>query len=285
MSFDSAFLESVQDLFASEQGTERMAELLYLLIRFLRPRSVVEGGAGYSSVFIAKALRDNQLAWARESAQVVGKTRRYIADIDGMQQDAARAARRMSWMLEDPVGASPGHYVDAHTPCACSIDNMSDPTSTAIRVAGKLKELGLENHLKLYDGEFWEFDLAKLPAEAKPIDLLWIDLPVGVKESLSLIDGAHWKALNPNGGLLVIHCMLTNTGGQAILREFEQIRRRRAQSFELLGLIEPHKLFQNNVLMIRKVSDASRFNVVDGALARKVEAETDRQARRLIELP
>lgn len=39
------FLESVP-----VQGTERIAELLYLLIRFIRPRTVLEAGPHASSV-------------------------------------------------------------------------------------------------------------------------------------------------------------------------------------------------------------------------------------------
>ena len=41
-------------------GTENLAPYLYFLIKILKPLKILEIGAGYSSVFFAKALADNK---------------------------------------------------------------------------------------------------------------------------------------------------------------------------------------------------------------------------------
>jgi hypothetical protein len=45
--YDSAFLAAVQPLYDMHMGVENMGPLLYSLIRFHKPRHVLEVGAGY----------------------------------------------------------------------------------------------------------------------------------------------------------------------------------------------------------------------------------------------
>lgn len=148
-----------------------MAELLYLLIRFVRPRTVLEGGMGYTTPFIAKALRDNVTSWEREREAVAAKTARYLADIEGCQPDVSAAplrgggtlsavyepkstklaTRRTEWMFEEPTLSRPGHYVGQFAPRAYAIDDLSNATSTAPKVLEKLAELGLGSPRRLLE--------------------------------------------------------------------------------------------------------------------------------------
>jgi hypothetical protein len=302
MSFDPDFLDAVGDLYAPVQGTERIAELLYLLIRMVRPRSVLEAGMGYTSPFIAKALRDNVASWQREHQDLAAKTAKYVAEIDALPRrdtpagpnrvqglaavyaakSTALAKRRTDWMFQDPPLLRPGYYLDPYRPRAYCIDDFSNPTSTASQVIGKLAKLGLRDFVGTHTGDFWAFDFAALPPEARPVDMVWIDLPLNVMNAISVIEGKHWELLNPDGGLLLIHCMLTNAGGQALVQEFERIRQRtRPPAFEMLGLIEPHKVVQNNVLLIRKVSGAKPEQIEDLFTAPQ-ESEFEHHARRLV---
>ena len=57
--YDPAFLRAVAPLYDLHMGAENLGPLLYSLVRFLKPARVLEVGAGYTSVFILQALRDN----------------------------------------------------------------------------------------------------------------------------------------------------------------------------------------------------------------------------------
>ena len=57
--YDQSFLRRVQPLYDMHMGVENMGPLLYSLVRFAKPRHVLEVGAGYTSIFILQALHDN----------------------------------------------------------------------------------------------------------------------------------------------------------------------------------------------------------------------------------
>ncbi|HUG35828.1 MAG TPA: hypothetical protein VML54_02690, partial [Candidatus Limnocylindrales bacterium] len=53
-------------------GVELVSPLLYSLIRCAKPRSALEVGAGYSSLFILQALADNAEEFERHRAEMRG---------------------------------------------------------------------------------------------------------------------------------------------------------------------------------------------------------------------
>ena len=57
--YDREFLEACRPLYSVHMGVENAASLLYSLIRFVKPKSVVEVGAGYTSLWLLRALADN----------------------------------------------------------------------------------------------------------------------------------------------------------------------------------------------------------------------------------
>ena len=278
-----------------------MAELLYLVTRFSRPRTVLEAGMGYTTPFIAKALFDNREDWRLEREKFVKKTAHYVKDIEGISRQPAAsitqevglssvyapkaselATRRTSWMFESPALLRPGYYNEIYSPSFFCVDNFSDGSNYADRVEGVLKKLGLDGITSIHNEDFWASGFKWLPSSVKYFDQIWLDLPVNVLNALSLVEGRHWDLLNPDGGLLLIHCMLTNEGGQEILREFEWIQKRSPKiRFEMLGLIEPHKVLQNNVLLIRKVTGLTHERVEQFFTAPS-ESRFEEEARQLI---
>lgn len=108
---------------------------------------------------------------------------------------------------------------------------------------------------------------------------MWIDLPVSVLNAMSLIEGEHWKLLNPDGGLLLIQCMLNSAGGLLLMKEFQIIQKRSAKPlFEMLGLIEPHKVIQNNVIMIKRVT-AVKYEKIEDYFTAPNESILESEAR------
>lgn len=59
--YDSHFLNQSSALFDAHMGVENMAQMLYALVRFVKPERVLEVGAGYTSLFILQALHDNAI--------------------------------------------------------------------------------------------------------------------------------------------------------------------------------------------------------------------------------
>ena len=57
--YDASFLRAVAPLYDLHMGAENLGPMLYTLVRFNKPARVLEVGAGYTSVFILQALRDN----------------------------------------------------------------------------------------------------------------------------------------------------------------------------------------------------------------------------------
>jgi len=57
---DITFQNNVKKYYNPGMGTENMSNILFSLIKFLRPRVILEFGAGLSSFFIVEALKQIQ---------------------------------------------------------------------------------------------------------------------------------------------------------------------------------------------------------------------------------
>src|SRR5205814_2338889 len=76
-----------------------------------------------------------------------------------------------------------------------------------------------------------------------------------VRQAKSVLSGDHWRLLNPNGGILIIHNMLNTQGGQMLVDEFFKVdQANRPNEIELIGMLEPQRMNQNNFVMLRKIS-------------------------------
>ena len=294
---DPSFLEAVKLLLTPWTGTELMAPLLYTLARFTRARTVLEGGSGYTTPFLAKALADNAHALEKERRAMREKTARYVADLDAMQDapvpvdpgtnvavgltalynpTSPVAKRRLEWLGESPGFARPARLEQSYTPRLICVDNLSSPRTSASKAQSIIESLGFSDFVTFHHGDFWSYDLDKIPAEHLPIDLMWIDLHTRLKDAQSLVDGSHWNHLNPNGGLLVIHDLLTTRGGQ-MLHEFFKSTQRKRSDFEIVGLLEPDRMMQGDFVLIRRTSAA--VQTIDDIVSESGESVLEWEAR------
>lgn len=277
MWLDREFMDVVEDLYVPAMGTDTMAPMLYSLIRFTRARTVLEAGMGYTTPFLAKALHDNDVCFRAERAALIEKTVTYLDDIDAMgpagriaengperralgaiyeDKSSQLGNRRTEWMFANPGSLlRPGFYLEEPPAQLCCVDNGVAESSSAKSVSPKLAQLGLTDYVSTYDDEFWSIDFTSAAAHHLPFDVIWVDLPITVMNVLSLLRGPHWELLNPDGGLLVIHDMLTHEGGQMLVKEFFKAdQQKRFDDFEFFGLIEPQRAVQNSFVMIRKLT-------------------------------
>jgi len=251
--YNPAFLKVIAPLYDMHMGVENMGPMLYSLVRFQKPTHVLEIGAGYTSIFLLQALKDNYDELVRYQELI--KRDECHCDgtpwcVDGFMEDESKHFGRL----------------------AC-VDNLAHAATTAHKVVEAAEKLELLDHLDLYFKDAWEYmddssGVAHNPAEhvgegaaassttAPPLlDMAWLDFGQG--EKLGLFVEKVWARLRP-GGLVLCHSTLTNT----LTRTWLEKMRSRANdvtdvfgSFATMSFREPHKLFQNSFSIFQKRKD------------------------------
>lgn len=220
------FLAKVAPLSVPEMGTDATAPLLYWLIRTVRPRRVVEVGMGYTTPFLAQALVDNARAVATERA---------------------RLGSREGTELQ-PL-AYPRYYDEPYEPRLLCIDRMTDPTSSAPRALEVLQDLAVDGVCEVVKA-----DLKGASGEVRnrlgTIDFAWID----TWDTLAFVR-EYWRLIDPAGGILAIHYLMTYPEGRAVLRYLSSLRGPEGGALEITNLREPHRTGQNSTTIIRRVRD------------------------------
>ncbi len=245
MGLDARFHEAVAPLLAPGMGTEQMGPLLYSLVRFTRPRSVLEVGLGYTSPYLAQALKDN-IAEIAEDKTVLGEP-------DGDPRKSLLSAE---------------YYASPYAPTLHAIDDFSVESSSAGRVLEVLKTLGLDSLVASHEGDFRGFS-RKMPRSSFPLDFVWFDCG-GPPEYVDFLN-EYWPLINQDHGLLLLHYtywnLTVNFEGvdhtKAICGSIaNEIKRQQMAAgfdarFEVLSLMEPHKTRQGSVTMVRKLAGTS----------------------------
>ena len=91
--------------------------------------------------------------------------------------------------------------------------------------------------------------LAQLAEHFQPIDFAWVD----AWECLYFFDN-FWDLINPDGGLVVMHYLMTYPEGEAVLRYLREFQKAHPGELETVNLLESQKLMQNSVTILRRTS-------------------------------
>lgn len=216
-------MASTFDSLASEVGgvfgTENAAPLLRALVGFTRPRTVLEVGAGLTTLHLLKALKDNVEADREERTtgkNIYGKT---------------------------------AFYDVPYEPRLITVDDLSHPQGLAPRVSHIASQLQLDALLQVEDADFRGFS-ARIPSSMLPLDFVWFDCG-GLGEYIDFTN-EYWPLVNGAGGIVVFHSTLTNLELRLFITSIEDRHTRQGdQEFEILNLLEPHKKLQNSLSIIR----------------------------------
>ncbi|MGA5898631.1 DUF2087 domain-containing protein [Streptomyces venetus] len=224
-------------------GTENAGPALRVLARMLRPRTVVEVGAGSSTLHLLLGLRD-ALTEADEDRRIV--------------RGEITADERASVL-------HPRSAVDDYAPRLLVVDDFSVPGTSAHQVREAACSLGLDGMLTFIERDF--FDLADHELDAwGPLDLVWLDAGTQADDAGFLT--SLWPRVAP-GGTVVLHepylatTVETDSGqgrGRVASRVvptplLQELRRQAAvpaAEFDVLALREPHKHRQTGLLLLRK---------------------------------
>ena len=229
---DYNFLGHLSSLYNPHMGVENLGPLLYSLIRFTKKRRIVEIGAGYTSLWIIQALKDNDDEFKR------------IQQLS--QQDKCRLLN-IQWANPEVVNES----FQSPASLLC-IDNCEHQKETATGACAVAKALGLDSYLQFLKGD--AFEMADILEESS-VEILWCDFGVGSRMKEFMSSGA-WASLKP-GGFLLCHSTLTNQRTRdwleaARAHEGEEKTGIPPAEYVELSLLEPHKYFQNSVSIFQK---------------------------------
>ncbi|RCG27389.1 hypothetical protein DQ384_26605 [Sphaerisporangium album] len=236
---DERFRRAVESLCVPVMGTEAVGPLLAALLKLVRPQRVLEVGMGYTTPFLAGALGEIADEVRAESPALAAKTRPYLDG--GVPLDE-------TWMDSPPALLAPGFYGAPYLPRLVAVDDLSIPESSSSKVWDVLRELELDHLVTVVNADL-RACAEHLPEDFLPIDFAWID----AWECLYFFDN-FWDLINPDGGLVVMHYLMTYPEGEAFLRYLATLQRERPGEFEVVNLLEPHKLTQNSVTILRRTA-------------------------------
>lgn len=232
--FDRKFMNHLSSLYNPHMGVENIGPFLYSFVRFTKVKQIVEIGAGYTSLWILQALKDNTDEVER---------------IRNLQRDGKCRLLDYPWTVPGVVE----NYNESPSTLLC-IDNCLHQKETATGAAAVAKTLGLDSYMHFIRGDAFELEL-----DENSVDLLWCDFGVGsrMKEFVSRA----WPSIR-RGGFLLCHSTLTNTRTRDWL-EAARARKGKDQTgippdeYVEVSLLEPHKRYQNSVTIIQKRKESN----------------------------
>lgn len=242
---DERFRAAVDRLRVPEMGTEAVAPLLAALLKLVRPQRVLEVGMGFTTPFLAGALAEIEAETQEQAAALTAKTQPYLDSGSPLDEE---------WLNAEPALAAPEYYAAGYRPRLVAVDDLSIPESSSSRVEKVLRELGLDRLVTVVNAELRD-SVRHFPDDFVPIDLAWID----AWDCLYFFDN-FWELINPDGGLVVMHYLMTYPEGEAFLRYIAMLQRANPDELELVNLLEPHKLAQNSLTVLRRTGGEVRRN-------------------------
>jgi predicted O-methyltransferase YrrM len=246
------FLRIAETLRVPVMGTENVALLLYSLTRMLRPRTVLEIGSGYTTMFLALGLADA----------------------------AAEAAVDRDVLLHEPKGDRgrllTDHATRAYSPTLLALDTLKDPRTSAGRLGDALALAGLADRVTLLSRSF-KAASTSLGLAPGSLDLIWFDCGASSTKGIEFLN-EYWPLVS-DGGVVGLHSMrrpLPRSGRRSSTTVaaglLNEILRRHAvagtrRRFEILSLAEPHKAVQGDVVLLKKVGALDAIRETEFAAA------------------
>ena len=226
---DKNFLSHTSSLYNPHMGVENLGPFLYSFIRFTKKRKIVEIGAGYTSLWILQALKENDEELER---------------IRLLQRKESCRLLNITWSIPSIV-----ENFDSEPAQLLCIDNCLHQKETATGASAVSRSLGLDSYMEFKKGDAFEMDLG-----VDSVDILWCDFGVGsrMREFVS----SAWECLRP-GGFLLCHSTLTNQNTREWLeaarsKSSKEVTGIPPEEFVEISLLEPQKRYQNSISVFQK---------------------------------
>jgi predicted O-methyltransferase YrrM len=247
--------EQFEKLLDNHYLTENVSLLIYSLIKTTRPLKVIEFGAGYSTICIAKAFQDIQKEEFNpiinpEQWDFFRKT--YSRNSESVYRQRLYEFYKLCF-VEDSL-----HTGKNYNPSLTTIDNSAEVgvSNSYNSIPSILEELNLSQYVKFVNSDW--MDKIKNLGESDYFDFIWIDIGSGLeyKEIFDLI----FPKLN-SAGILAFHNVATNVASRYFLAEMK-LKCKLSDEFEMMTLWEPHKKRQNSIVLFKKTCDYPIFEML-----------------------
>ena len=264
--YSKTFLEKTKRLYDMHMGAENMGPVLYSFCRFTKPENVLEIGAGYTSVFLLQAMRDNKEEIA--TYERMRKENSCTVRGDNGENTPWSNEAYFSKSSRSRRGSNSSKEGTAYSPQLHVVDNMAHAYTTAHLVKECSQELN-ENtinvgdekdvFLTVHEADAFHPDLSATLAPGVQFDFLWIDL--GAANRIETFLQNFWFRVKP-GGYVAVHSTLTNSLSREWLEKMRALARNGGKNedgtmgeygvFEIMSFMEPHKLFQNSFTIFQR---------------------------------
>lgn len=247
---DERFLRAVDKLRVPAAGTELMAPFLHSLVRTIRPRTVVEVGSGYSTLFLLHALHECAAEHAAERTALIAKTRQmHAAGENGAGAGASGDMRFHDWLVAPPANLDPAFYATDYRPRLYAFDDLSAEAGAASEVVATAAALGLGERLT-FVADRAIGNSARIALAHRPLDLVFNDAA-----EYEDFFAEYWDLINPRGGLLIFHNTVGSWSSSRLMVKDLKLRQAAAPlELEVMSLVEPHKAYQGSFTMVRRIS-------------------------------
>lgn len=200
----------------NQYGTENMSLVLYSLVRFAKPKKLLEVGMGHSTLFLAYALKDIKL-----------------------QIESQPLNHR--WLEENFK-----EFKNEYNPVLDVIDDLSEKHQPFNYYQNLLKENNLDVNVNLVNSEFWDF----YNSSDQDYDFIWFD--AGCMADYYLI----MQRIYPNlvrGGIIVFHNTVSTMEEKLFETTLKLYsKENKLQDLEIITIAEPHKRYQNSFTICKK---------------------------------
>jgi len=256
--FNSEFKRALDDNFSSIV-TENVGPFLYSVVKTIRPKTVLEVGAGYTSVFLAKALSeiraednfDQVLLDSVTELQPLwynGQTNMRAWEEVRVKGSVPKEWMRRLFMLYP-------YYVRDEESRLLIIDNLSKELyDNASPVNKALNDLNLDEFVEIINCDVYKFDdVDKFLKEYPVLDFVFLDF--GAMLKLPTFFNFFLERLNDFGGCIMIHSTLSNVMHRLWLAELK-LKYQNDHTVEIFSFLEPNKVIQNSFTLVKKYKES-----------------------------
>lgn len=195
--------------------TENVSIFLYSLIKAVRPKKIIEVGAGYTTPFLCQA----------------------ILDVRSENYDWISASGSFSENYRE-------HSLD-YNPTFTIVENYDH--QYAIKQTKELLEYYSASHLvNFVEADAKDFVLNN----STEYDFVWMDFGSG--EEYMFYFKEFYRTL-PSGGYIIVHSTVNNKHGNKFVVDAEKMKEE--MNFEMMTFVEPHKSIQSSWTIFKKKTE------------------------------
>ena len=221
--------------------TENVGPFIYSTIKTIRPKKILEIGAGYTSIFFAKALKE------------IEEEDNFDLQLLKDQKSDPNWERRHKLLNKNYQFGSDSKLI--------IVDNFSkEKHDTARPVDNAIKKLHLNKYIDFVEADGMDLQkINEMISNSLPLDFVFLDFGAGA--ALPILFKFYFEKINSFGGYIMVHSTLTNAMHRLWLAELK-LKYSNDSNVEIMSFLEPNKIMQNSFTLIKKniETETGQFN-------------------------